>query len=113
MRGAEGQFFVSSCCPFGCELIEDLCRLIRDRTPCELGVFLRHRRRRVAEELLHLEQAHAALDEPGREGIPKGVTGGATVALDLAGLLFHPARSIALRIVPVLRLRGASSSPLP
>ena len=52
-----------------------------------------------------------ALDEPGREGVPEGVIGGATVPFDLSRVLLHPAHPIALRIAAVLRLRGVSSSP--
>jgi hypothetical protein len=72
------------------ERVEDSRRLVRDRAWCELGVFLGHRGVGVPEERLHLEQAHAALDQPGREGVPKGVTGGATVPLDLGGVAVEP-----------------------
>jgi hypothetical protein len=44
----------------------------------------------MPEELLHLEQAHTALDEPGREGAPEGVMGGATVPFDLSGVAVAP-----------------------
>jgi hypothetical protein len=44
----------------------------------------------MAEELLRLEQAHATLDEPGREGVPEGVTGGSTVTFDLGGVAVTP-----------------------
>jgi hypothetical protein len=40
----------------------------------------------MPEELLHVEQAHTALDEPGRDGVPEGVTGGSAVAFDLGGV---------------------------
>jgi hypothetical protein len=66
-----------------------------------------------AEELLHLEQAHTALDEPGCEGVPEGVLGGATVPFDLSGVAVAPGPLDRARIAPVLRLRGASSSPSP
>ena len=44
----------------------------------------------MPEELLHLEQAHTALDEPGREGAPEGVMGGATLPFDLSGVAVAP-----------------------
>ena len=47
--------------PLGRQLIQDLCRLVRDLAGRELGVLLRHRRARMPEELLHFEQAHATL----------------------------------------------------
>jgi hypothetical protein len=75
-----------SCGPFSSrnfqrERVQHRRRLVRDRTRRELGVFLGHPRVGVAEEHLHLEQTHATLDEPGREGVTEGVTGGATVSL--------------------------------
>jgi hypothetical protein len=44
----------------------------------------------MPEELLHVEQAHTALDEPGREGVPEGVIGGATVPFYLSGVAVAP-----------------------
>jgi hypothetical protein len=36
----------------------------------------------MAEQLLHLEQAHAPLDQPGGVGVPEGVRRRSPVALD-------------------------------
>lgn len=89
-------------------MIRHFGRLVRDRTRCQLGVFLGHRRVGVTEERLHLEQAHAALDQTGREGVTEGVTGGATVAVDQIRRVLSAARSIAQRITLLDRPRGAS-----
>jgi hypothetical protein len=51
---------------------------------------LGHPRIGMPEEHLHFEQAHAPLDQPGCEGVTEGVTGGATVSLDLGGVAVEP-----------------------
>jgi len=63
----------------------------------------------MAEELLHLEQAHAALDELGREGVPERVTSGSTVTFDLGGVAVAPGAVDRLADRPVHRLRDVSS----
>ena len=63
-----------------------------------------------AEELLHLEQAHTALDEPGREGVPDGVIGGATVPFDLSGVPVAPGPARSRCGSP--RCSGSAAHPL-
>jgi hypothetical protein len=48
----------------------------------ELDILLRHRRARMAEELLHLEQPHAALDEPRGVDVTGSCASSPAVALD-------------------------------